>query len=148
MILLSAHELRKYYGPEPVLDGVTFDVRPGERVGLVGPNGTGKTTLLKILARQLDADSGKVDLHSSARLGYLEQHPEFAPGRTVWDEAKSGLAELLQLSTEAERLAAALATCSEAERAKLGARYDYVQYQLTHHNAYNVEHRIERVLLG
>ncbi|HTN77634.1 MAG TPA: ATP-binding cassette domain-containing protein, partial [Pirellulaceae bacterium] len=65
MILLSAHKLVKYFGPEPVLDGATFDIRPGERVGLVGPNGTGKTTLLKILTRELDADSGTVDLHSS-----------------------------------------------------------------------------------
>ncbi len=149
MILLSAQDIRKFYGPEPVLDGVTFDIRPGERVGLVGPNGTGKTTLLRILAKELDTDIGTIDLHSSARLGYLEQHPEFAPGRTVWEEAQSGLAALLELATEAEHLAQALGeTQDEGQRAKLGTRFDYVQYQLSHHNAYNVEHRIESVLLG
>lgn len=149
MILLSAQNVRKFYGPEPVLDGVTFDIRPGERVSLVGPNGAGKTTLMKILAKQLDADSGTIDLHSSARIGYLEQHPEFAPGRTVWEEAKSGLAELLAMAAEAERLGESLAhATSEEERQKLGKRFDYIQYQLAHHQAYNVEHRIERVLLG
>ena len=50
MILLTLTDIRKHFGPEPVLDGVSFDLRPGERAGLVGPNGTGKTTLMKIIA--------------------------------------------------------------------------------------------------
>ena len=50
MILLAVADLRKHFGPEPVLDGVRFEVRPGDRIGLVGPNGSGKTTLLRILA--------------------------------------------------------------------------------------------------
>ena len=52
MILLEVENVRKHFGPEPVLDGVTFEVRPGERIGLAGPNGSGKTTLLRILAGQ------------------------------------------------------------------------------------------------
>ena len=58
MILLDAQGVEKHYGPEPVLDGVTFEVRPGERIGLVGPNGSGKTTLLRILAGKEEADGG------------------------------------------------------------------------------------------
>ena len=69
--------IRKHFGPEPVLDGVTFEVRPGERIGLVGPNGSGKTTLLRILAGHEDADAGACQLHPAARLGYLEQQPDF-----------------------------------------------------------------------
>ncbi|MGO8747725.1 MAG: ATP-binding cassette domain-containing protein [Thermoguttaceae bacterium] len=51
MIVLSVQDVRKHYGPEPVLDGITFEVHPGERIGLVGPNGVGKTTLMKDGAR-------------------------------------------------------------------------------------------------
>ena len=87
MILLTVQDIRKHYGPEPVLDGVTFDVRQGERVSIVGPNGTGKTTLLKILAGREDPDGGQRQLHPSATVGYLEQQPEFMAGRTVWQEA-------------------------------------------------------------
>src|SRR5207247_6071786 len=91
MIVLNVQNIRKYFGPEPVLDGVTFEVRPGEKIGLVGPNGAGKSTLMKILSGTLEADSGSVSLHRSARLEYLEQQPEFAAGRTVWQEATSAL---------------------------------------------------------
>ena len=97
VILLSVDRIRKHFGPEPVLDGVTFDVRPGERIGLVGPNGSGKTTLMRILAGREDADGGAFELHPSVRLGYLEQQPVFEPGQTLWDEARSALDELVAL---------------------------------------------------
>src|SRR6186713_2916561 len=102
MILLSLQNIVKHYGPEPVLDGVTFDIRPGERVSLVGPNGAGKTTLMRIIAGQEEADSGHVDIHSSSTLGYLEQQPEFEPGRTVWDEAQQALAAIADLAQHSE----------------------------------------------
>ncbi len=149
MILLSIQDLVKHYGPEPVLDGVTFDIRPGERVSLVGPNGAGKTTLMRIIAGLDEPHSGKALRHSSARLGYLEQHPEFAPGRSVWDEAQSALAEIADLARRSEELASAIAVeTDEAERQKLAHRFEHIQYELAHHDAYNLEHRIERVLEG
>ena len=83
MILLQAKDIRKHFGPEPVLDGVTLEVRPGQRIGLLGPNGSGKTSLLRILAGRDDPDGGSCQLHASVHLGYLEQQPRFQPGRTI-----------------------------------------------------------------
>lgn len=149
MILLSLQDVVKHYGPEPVLDGVTFDIRPGERVSLVGPNGAGKTTLMRIVAGQLEADRGKVDLHSSATLGYLEQQPEFAAGRTVWDEAAAALANIADLARHSEEIAQAMAVeTDDAERKRLEQRFEHIQHQLQHHDAYNLDYRIERVLEG
>ena len=116
MLIVSVNNLNKHYGPEPVLSGVTFDVRRGHRIGLVGPNGTGKTTLLRIIAGEVDADAGAVDSPTSIRIGYLEQHPTFAPEKTVWTEAKEALAPLLHLAEESDRVAHAMADAGRAIR--------------------------------
>ena len=105
MILLNVNDVRKHFGPEPVLDGVSFDLRVGDKLALVGPNGAGKTTLLRILTGKEEPDAGSLELRASAKLGFLEQQPDFAPGRTVWEEASAALGELRQMVHEAERLA-------------------------------------------
>ncbi len=148
-MLLSVRDLHKRYGPDPVLDGVTFDVRAGERIALVGPNGSGKTTILRVLAGREDPDAGTIELAGSARVGYLEQQPQFPAGHTVWDEAHDALRDLVSLARDAERLAAALAQAEdEVERRRLGERFDHLQHELHHRDAYNLDHKIERVLAG
>jgi ATP-binding cassette subfamily F protein 3 len=149
MILLNVASITKHFGPDPVLAGVTFEVRPHERIGLVGPNGAGKTTLLKILAGLESPDSGSVELHPSARLAYLEQQPIFSPGRTLWEEARSGLEHLLAIAADAQRVAEALAAASNAaDRQRLGKQFDRLQHALHLHGAYSLDHKIEQVLTG
>jgi len=149
MILLDVDCLRKHYGPEAVLNGVTFQVRPGERISLVGPNGSGKTTLLRIISGMDEADAGTCVFHPSVHLGYLEQQPQFEPGRTLWHEAAGALAKLLSLQDESLAVAEAIAECDDsAQRDRLSARYDHVQHELHRHAAYNLDHKIERVLEG
>jgi ATP-binding cassette subfamily F protein 3 len=149
MIVVSVQGVRKHYGPEPVLAGVTFEVRPGERIGLVGPNGSGKTTLLRILAGKEDPDGGSYEVHPAVRVGYLEQQPEIVPGRTLWEEARSALDHLLRLQHEAVDVARALAQAGDtAEHRRLAARFDQLQQELHRRDAYNFDHKIERVLDG
>ncbi len=149
MILLQVEGIQKHFGPEPVLDGVTFDLRPGDRVGLVGPNGTGKTTLLKILAGKEEADGGSVVKHPSVHLGYLEQQPEWAAGRTLIDEANSALADLMAMQEELISVAEELGHCDDdVEHKRLAARYDHLQHEIERQDAYNLDHKIERVLDG
>jgi ATP-binding cassette subfamily F protein 3 len=149
MILLNAVDVTKHFGPEPVLDRVALEVRPDDKLGLVGPNGAGKTTLLQILSGRMEPDGGRVELHPSARLEYLEQEPEFAAGRTLWEEAQSALEELLELGREAERVAAAMAAAADPDqRTRLGQRFDHLQHELERRDAYHLKHKIERVLDG
>jgi ATP-binding cassette, subfamily F, member 3 len=148
-VLLTIADIVKHFGPEPVLDGVSFDLREGERASLVGPNGAGKTTLLKILTGQEEADSGRIDLATGSSLAFLEQHPEFEPGVTVWEEARSALDHLLAIAREAEELAHQLAAASDdAERMRLGKRFDLLHHELETRDVYDIDRRIEQVLTG
>ena len=149
MIFLDVAELRKRFGPDPVLEGVTFELRPDDRVGLVGPNGSGKTTLLRILAGREEADAGSCQVHPAAHIGYLEQQPQFEPDRTLHAEAQSALADLLSLQQEAVEVSEEMAAATDpAQQKRLAARYDHLQHELRQQDAYNIEHRIQRVLDG
>jgi len=148
-LLLNVTGITKHFGPDPILDGASFEVRAGERIGMVGPNGAGKSTLLKIVAGVESADKGEIELATNARMGYLEQHPTFVPGKTLWEEALQGLEHWVALGRESERLAHELAKpTTPEEHDRLARLYDAVQVQLQLHNAYEVDHHVERVLTG
>src|SRR5262245_56960465 len=149
MLLLSCSDLSRGFAEGPLFRGVGFELHAGDRVGLVGPNGVGKTTLLRLLAGLDRPDDGEVRLHAGARVALLRQQPEFAPGPTPFEEAKSALDEFLAAHDDMVRTAEALARATdEAEHRSLAARYDRLHELLHHHDAYTVDHRVEEVLDG
>ena len=101
-MLLSANELTLSYGPQNLLDGVTLAVEAGEKVGMVGRNGCGKTSLLKILSRESEPDSGEIALRRNLRVGYLPQEFELNPNLTVIQNITSGVADLAEAITKYE----------------------------------------------
>jgi ATP-binding cassette, subfamily F, member 3 len=149
MVLLSVDGISKTFGEKTVLREVQFELRAGNHVALVGPNGAGKTTLLKILTGEVSADAGDVSFPSKASVGYLEQHPEFADGDTVWSVAVAAVGDLATLAHQAEEVAAKLAQASPGpEHDNLLEQYDRLQAKLHQQDAYNWEHRVERMLQG
>ena len=149
MILLQVRGVRKFYGQHAVLDGVDFDVRPGQKIALVGPNGAGKTTLLKIAAGVMEPEAGEATLRSGVRLGYLEQQPKFSANETVWDVAADALSDVEALTKQSEELANAIAAATDDEqRHELGEAFERVQHELTHRGGYHLEGRIEQILSG
>ncbi|MGE9270446.1 MAG: ABC-F family ATP-binding cassette domain-containing protein [Verrucomicrobiales bacterium] len=94
--LLSANEIRLAYGPQTLLDGVTLAVAAGEKVGLVGRNGCGKTSLLKILAGASSADSGEISRRKQLRVGYLPQEFELDPQRSIHENIAAGAADVVE----------------------------------------------------
>jgi ATP-binding cassette subfamily F protein 3 len=149
MLLLSCSGLTRGFDEGPLFQNVGFELRAGERVGLVGPNGIGKTTLLRILGGLDKPDDGEVRLHAGARVAMLRQQPDFLPGRTLFSEARSALDELLAAHDDMIRTADALAHATDdAQRKILAARYDRLNELLHHHDAYNVDHHVEQVLDG
>ncbi len=149
MLLLSCSGLSRGFDEGPLFENIGFELQAGERVGLVGPNGVGKTTLLRILAGLDQPDDGEVRLHAGARVRLLRQQPLFEPGRTLFAEARSALDEWLAAHDDMIRTAEALAHATqESERKALAARYDRLNELLRHHDAYHVDHHIEQVLDG
>lgn len=149
MLLLSANEVSKTFGEKEVLRSVGLEIRRGDHVALVGPNGTGKTTLLRILTGESQSDGGDVEYPSKASVGYLEQHPEFHEDVEVWDVACKAVGDLSALANEAEKVAERLANASSEEQHKqLLEELDHLQSKLQQQDAYNWEHRVERVLQG
>src|SRR6266850_2226819 len=93
--LLSAFELALAHGPERLLEAVTLSVSPGEKVGLVGRNGCGKTSLLKILAGENQADGGEISRRRGLPIGYLPQEFELDGRKTVRQNIEAGAADLM-----------------------------------------------------
>jgi ATP-binding cassette subfamily F protein 3 len=149
MLLLSCSHLARGFDEGPLFTDIGFELQSGERVGLVGPNGVGKTTLLRLLAGTDRPDDGTVRLHAGARVRLLQQQAEWVPGHSLFEEARSGLDELVAAHDDMVRTAEALAkTTDEAEHKALAARYDRLNDLLRHHDAYNVDHHIEHILDG
>ncbi len=94
--LLSANEIRLAYSYQNLLDGVTLAVAAGEKVGLVGRNGCGKTSLLKILTGESQADSGEISLRRGIRTGYLPQEFELDPEVSVHENIAAGAADIVE----------------------------------------------------
>lgn len=151
MSVLSVGQINKAYGAETILDGVTFQIHPGERVGLVGPNGAGKTTILKIISGRETADNGSVALMRGASFGYLEQSStEVAPG-TMEEELRRAFSLLAGMAEKIKGLEKIMASPAALDPAKLEAimaSYGELRHRYEEKGGYNAEARLRAVVSG
>ena len=129
-----------------VLDGVTFQIDQGERVGLLGKNGAGKTTLFKILTGELDCDEGTVTISPGHRMGLISQIPVYPEGYTVDDVLRSAFGRLHALTAEMEELAGRMAA-GETDPAIL-KRYGSLSERFEVFGGYDTDVAISKVANG
>jgi ATP-binding cassette subfamily F protein 3 len=142
--LLTVSALTKSYGHIDIFSGLSFGVAKGARLGIVGPNGVGKTTLLRILAGVDEASSGTVHKARGVRIGYLPQEADFEMTGTLWAACESVFAELIEQQAELTRLEAQMAGGDEA----ILERYGRLQHDFERRGGYTYPTRIRQVLTG
>jgi len=150
MSLLVANKISKNYGDLDVLENVSVRIESGDRIGLVGSNGAGKTSLLKALARIDTGFTGDLFVARETRVGFLAQDPPPAGGRTPYTELKDVFAALLAQGEQMRRLEARMNEVGqgEAELGPLLASYGKQQEAFERAGGYLVDQRIHFVLTG
>src|SRR5690625_5090141 len=105
MILLRLNEVSKQYAGQYILRDIQFEVKTEERIAIVGRNGVGKSTLLKIMTDELNFDIGDIYKAKNVKIGYLKQQMNIHSKRTIWDEMLTIFADLIQEQKAIGRLA-------------------------------------------
>jgi ATP-binding cassette subfamily F protein uup len=144
MALVSLFDTSKNYDVKQLLKGVDFQLNEGERVAIVGQNGCGKSTLIKIISGEVQADEGKRIIDKRIIIDSLDQNPKFEKGLNVRDAIENELTELKEAKERYEELSERIA--EDFENRKLLNEHAKVSNYLDHHNAWNLDDKIERVL--
>jgi len=147
-MLFRLTEVTKSYGAQEVLRGVTFQLNPGEHVGLVGRNGAGKTTIFRIITGAESADKGEFDAMRGMRVGVLAQHVDFTGAETVMDAALAVFEKLLSLEAKMRELEHAMIEESGDELDRVMHEYSEAQHAYEHEGGFTYHSRTEAVLLG
>jgi ATP-binding cassette subfamily F protein 3 len=146
MSLITATSLSKSFGAFDLFSGISFTVAKGARMALVGPNGVGKTTLLRILVGEDEASSGTVASAKRVRIGYLPQEADFDMDGTLWESCESIFSHFKSRQAELHRLEALMADPAQAE--DVMARYGKMQHDFEERGGYTYPTRIRQVLTG
>ena len=149
--MLNIHNLTVSFQGDDLFSGITFQLRAGDRVGLVGKNGAGKSTLLKILSGEQEYDSGQIASDKKVSIGFLKQDIDFVKGRTVLEESYEAFKEIKKLEHQLETINQKLIERTDYESEgyhQLMVDLNEVQHQYEIHGGYNYQGETERVLQG
>lgn len=149
-MLITSENMTFGYDGVPILENISFTINEGDRIGLIGSNGEGKTTLIKLILSVLEPDSGKIYLRSGVRAGYLEQNGEFSSERTVYEEMKEVFKEDARAINSLHELSVKISLEKEGtdEYRILSAKYENLNKIIASRDSYNYEIRIKTVLNG
>lgn len=147
-MLLTVRGITKSYGAIQVLQSINFVVNAGERTGLVGPNGVGKSTLLRLLIGQEEADEGTIFYAPSVEPGYLPQSTPDFYGRSLQDLIMEAVGQLRQLEEQMRQLEREMGAASEEQLPNLLEEYGHVSARFQDAGGYDLDYRIDAVLNG
>lgn len=148
MIELALNGINKFFGATKVLENITFDVQTGEKVGIVGRNGSGKTTVLKIIDGIESQDEGMLSIRKGATLGYLDQIPSFPQDFTVLKVLESAFDELHKISDEMRMLENNMSGLIEQTLNIAVKKHGELQHIFELEGGYEIEEQMSKVCTG
>lgn len=138
--MINIINLSKNYGPKVLFEDISLNINQGEKIGLIGPNGTGKTTLFSLILQEIEPSKGEVRLNKGVHIGYLPQEASFESEHTVLAELTEGDERILRFKKEKEML--------ESKNEAGSKRYGEVMHELETLGFFELEHKAEKILSG
>lgn len=152
MVVLSCKDISKSYGIQEVLKNVTFSINEGDKVGIIGGNGEGKSTLFKILSKEITQDDGEIFIDRNKTIGYLSQHVDLDLDNTIYSELNLVFKELLDIENRLHTLELKMAEPydenNDSYHQKVIKDYTTLQDLYTNKGGYTYKGEISRVLKG
>lgn len=149
--MLNIHNLTVSFSGENLFEGITFRLNAGDRVGLIGKNGAGKSTMLKVLSGEIAPDGGSIATEKNLRIGFLKQDLDFESGKTVLDETYQAFTEIKAIEKQLDHINEQLATRTDYESEsynELIVKLSELTHQYEILGGYNYQGQAEKVLLG
>ena len=149
MALVSLQDISKTFGPQTVLEGVSLQIEDDERLGLIGANGTGKSTLLKITVGEIEPDGGVAQRKKGIAVSYVRQDPDFSAHGTLFEYVRTAFDDLQRIQNELQSLEADLHALPDGEEHnRVAHRVAELHDQFKLRGGYQYTSRIEEVLHG
>lgn len=146
MIIAQGHEIEQQFGANTLFKNINFSIENNARIGLVGPNGIGKTTLLMIMTGQLEATHGEFTVNKNVEVGYIAQENALPEDQTIWTAMEDVFTPLIQMGQRMTAMQEQIA--DNPEDSSLLKRYDQLQFQFEQDSGYTYQSDIKSVLNG
>ena len=152
MIILSCKDIKKSYGIDVIIEGVSFTVQETDKIGIVGVNGAGKSTLFKLITGELERDEGDIFISKNIRIGYMTQDFSFESNNTIWDEMLTVFTSLIQMEKKIRDLELKISLLGDSAADGSGeillGTYANLQEEYKNNNGFGYKSQIKGVLKG
>lgn len=147
-MILSCNHISKSYGIETILDDCSFFVNDNEKAAIVGNNGAGKSTIMKIIMGELSADKGTITLGKDKTIGYLAQYQDLSSHNSIYDEVKTVKQDLIDMEARLVEYENQMSHVKGDELSKLMETYTNLEHRFQLQNGYSYKSEIEGVIKG